>query len=198
MIARAPRPLPDSVTTVSAQDLRPAIAALAIAALASLAAVLATRGWLRRLTGLITIALGAGTAVIASGGVTAADALAGAGRAGASPATGGGAGTAAGSVTAGNGGAAASGSIAGFPVHVLLGGTGWRVLIIGGAVLIVAAGVAVVALARRLPVMSGRYERRTMPAAPAERGQQGRPRAAATSMWESLSAGGDPTMTGPD
>ncbi len=160
--------------------------------------MLATRGWLRRLTGLITIALGAGAAVLASGGVTAADALAAAGRAGASPATGGGAGTAAGSVTAGNGGAAASGSIAGFPVHVVLGGTGWRVLIIAGAVLIVAAGAAVVALARRLPVMSGRYERRTVPAARAERGQPGRPRAAATSMWESLSAGADPTMTGPD
>ncbi len=198
VVVRAPRPLPDSITTVSAQDLRPAVAALAVAALASLAAVLATRGWLRRLTGLITITLGVGTAMAAIGGVTAADALAAAGRAGASPATGGGAGTAAGSVTAGTGGAAASGSIAGFPVHVVLGGIGWRVLIMAGAVLIVAAGVAVLVLARKLPVMSGRYERRTSSAARARQGQPGRPRAPATNMWESLSAGGDPTMTGPD
>src|SRR5262249_12780185 len=52
VIVRAPRPLPDTVTSVSAQDLRPAIAALAVAGLASLAAVLATRGVLRRMTGL--------------------------------------------------------------------------------------------------------------------------------------------------
>ncbi len=62
VIVRPPRPLPATVTVLSAQDLRPAIAALAVAALASLAAVLATRGLLRRLTGLVAIALGAGIA----------------------------------------------------------------------------------------------------------------------------------------
>jgi uncharacterized membrane protein (TIGR02234 family) len=195
VVVRAPRPLPDTVTSVSAQDVRPAIAALAVAALASLAAVLATRGVLRRLTGLITVALGAGVAAMSAGRVSAAAALA-AGRSGSSPATGSGAGTAAGSVTAGNGGSSA-GSIAGFPVHVVLGGTGWRVLLIAGAVLIVAAGLAVVVLARRLPVMSGRYERRGSRASGAESGPSATPRAAA-SMWESLSAGADPTATGPD
>ncbi len=198
VVVRAPRPLPDTVTAVSAQDVRPAITALALAALASLAAVLATRGLLRRLTGLITIALGAGVAVSALGQVTAAAALAAAGRATTSPAYGSGAGTAAGSVTAGNGGPAVSGSIAGFPVHVVLGGTGWRVLMIAGAALIVAAGAAVVILARRLPVMSARFERRAEPASRSSHAPAGRPRAAATSMWESLSAGTDPTMTGPD
>jgi uncharacterized membrane protein (TIGR02234 family) len=213
VVVRAPRPLPDSVTIVSAQDVRPAIAALAVAALASLAAVLATRGLLRRLTGILTIALGAGVAATALGPVTAAAALAAASRAGTSPASGSGAGTAAGSVTAGNGGSAAPGAVAGFPVHVVLTGTGWRVLMIAGAVLIVAAGLAVVVLARRLPVMSGRYERRAMPAPPGRREQPGRQRGeltradeprdeppeppAAASMWESLSAGADPTA-GPD
>jgi uncharacterized membrane protein (TIGR02234 family) len=198
VVVHAPRPLPDSVTAVTAQNVRPAIAALALAALASLAAVIATRGLLRRLTGLITIALGAGVAMSAVGKVTAAAALSAAGHAGASAASGAGAGTAAGSVTAGNGGSGSAGSIAGFPMHVMLGGTGWRVLMLAGAVLIVAAGAAVVVLARRLPVMSGRYERRGAAASPSPQVQPGRPRAAATSMWESLSAGGDPTAAGPD
>ncbi|HEX6931355.1 MAG TPA: Trp biosynthesis-associated membrane protein, partial [Streptosporangiaceae bacterium] len=197
VVVRAPRPLPDSVTTVSAQDVRPAIAALALAALASLAAVLATRGLLRRLTGILTVALGAGVAATAFGPVTAAAALAAASRAGASPASGSGAGTAAGSVTAGSGGPATPGTVAGFPVHVVLTGTGWRALMIVGAVLIVAAGLAVVTLARRLPVMSGRYERRSAPAAPGQPARPGRPRAVAASMWESLNAGADPTA-GPD
>jgi uncharacterized membrane protein (TIGR02234 family) len=197
VVVHAPRPLPDTVTSVTAQNVRPAIAALALAAMASLAAVIATRGLLRRVTGLITIALGGGVAVSALGKVTAAAALAAAGRAGSSAASGAGAGTAAGSVTAGNGGSGASGSIAGFPMHVVLGGTGWRALMLAGAVLIVAAGAAVVLLARRLPVMSGRYERRVASPPPSPLSQAGRPRAAA-SMWESLSAGRDPTATGSD
>ena len=198
VVVHAPRPLPDTVTTVTAQSLRPAIAALAVAALASLAAVIATRGVLRKLTGLVTIALGAGVALSALGNVTASAALAAAGRAGSSPATGAGAGTAAGSVTAGNGGSAAAGSIAGFPMQVVLGGTGWRVLMIAGAVLIIVAGVAVVVLARRLPVMSGRFERRAAQASRGPQGQADRPRGTAASMWESLSVGGDPTATGRD
>jgi uncharacterized membrane protein (TIGR02234 family) len=198
VVVHAPRPLPDTVTTVTAQNLRPAIAALALAALASLAAVIATRALLRRLTGLITIALGVGVAVSALGNVTAAAAVAAAGRAGSSPTSGAGAGTAAGSVTAGNGGSAGGGSIAGLPMHVVFGGTGWRVLMLAGAVLIVAAGAAVVLLARRLPVMSGRYERRAVSAPANPQGPPARPRAAAAGMWESLSAGGDPTATGPD
>ena len=64
--------------------------------------------------------------------------------------------------------------------------------------LIVAAGVAVLILARRLPVMSARFERRAEPASRSAHAPAGRPRAAATSMWESLSAGTDPTVTGPD
>jgi len=196
VIVRAPRPLPDTVTSVSAQDLRPAIAALAVAALASLAAVLATRGVLRRMTGLITVALGAGVAVLAAGQVTAGAALAAAGHAGASPASGSGAGTAPGSVTAGNGATGPTGSLAGLPVHVVLGGWGWRALIIAAAVLVVAAGAAIVVRGGRLPVMSGRYDRQAGSAAAAVERRPERPRHAA-SMWESLSAGADPTA-GPE
>jgi Tryptophan-associated transmembrane protein (Trp_oprn_chp) len=174
VVVRAPSPLPDTVRAVSVQDARPAIAALAVAALASLAAVLATRGVLRRLTGLITVALGTGVAASAAGRVTAAAAVAAAGRNGISPASGSGAGTAAGSVTAGNGAAAPLGSLGGFPVHVVLGGTGWRALMIAGAVLIAAAGIAVLVRAGQLPVMSGRYDR--PPRSPRSPGSPGSPR----------------------
>jgi uncharacterized membrane protein (TIGR02234 family) len=197
VVIHAPRPLPDTVTTVTAYNVRPAIAALAIAALASLAAVIATRGLLRRMTGLITVVLGAGVAVSAMAGVSAAAVLAAARHANSSPA-GGGAGTAAGSVTAGNGGSTATGSIAGFPMHVVLGGTGWRLMMLAGALLIVAAGIAVIVLARRLPVMSGRYDRQRAASAPMRPQQTVRPRPATAGMWESLSAGSDPTATGPD
>src|SRR5258707_4864689 len=152
VIVRAQSPLPDTVRSVSVQDVRPALAALAVAALASLAAVLATRGVLRRLTGLISVALAAGVVAIAVGRVTAAAALAAAGRDGASLPSGSGAGTAAGSVTAGDGAAAPLGSLGGFPVHVVLGGTGWRALISSGAVLIAADGFAFLGRAGQPPV----------------------------------------------
>jgi hypothetical protein len=226
VIVRPPRPLPATVAELSAQDLRPAIAALAVAALASLAAVLATRGLLRRLTGLITIALGAGIAVLGAAKVTSAAVIAAAGRSGASPASGSGAGTAAGSVTAGTGSGGTVGSLAGFGSHVVLGGSAWRAAIVAGAALIAAAGLVVLVRARRLPVMSGRYERPAGPGAavagpgavPGARppdvtrpgGQAGSSsaadhagpgsrtgtsgvRPASASMWESLSAGADPT-----
>lgn len=210
VIVRAPSPLPDTVRAVSVQDVRPAVAALAVAALASLAAVLATRGILRRLTGLITVALGAGVAAIAAGPVTAAAALAASGRNGTSLASGSGAGAAAGSVTAGNGAVAPPGSLAGFPVHVVLEGAGWRALMIAGAVLIVAAGIGIIVRAGHLPVMSSRYDRSARPRrAVGETAGSGTTGSATTgsgttgsattsgattgSMWEALSAGADPT-----
>jgi uncharacterized membrane protein (TIGR02234 family) len=204
VVERPPRPLPATVTAVSAQDLRPAVTALAVAALASLAAVLATRGFLRRLTGLLTAALGAATALLGAGTVTPAAVLAAAGRARGSPA---GSSASAGSVTAGSGQPTAPGSLGGFPARVLFDGSAWRVLMIAGAMLVITAGIVVVARAGRLPAMSGRYDRPPLPAA----GQAGAARAGGMdadsaissgrdagrpggeSMWESLSAGGDPT-----
>jgi uncharacterized membrane protein (TIGR02234 family) len=206
----APRPLPASVTPVTGQDLRPAIAALAIAALASLAAVLATRGLLRRITGLITVALAVGIAILAIPAVTQAQVLSAARSSGATPAAGSGAGTAPGSVTAGSGGGGTGGfSLAGFPVRVDFGDSGWRAVMIIGAVLLVAAGIVVLIRASRLPAMSARYERPARqgdgPASggePASEPSAGpvasagpdQPRIpAGSAMWESLSAGEDPT-----
>lgn len=189
VVVHAPRPLPDTVTAVSAQDVRPAIGALAIAALASLAAVLATRGLARRVTGVLTMALGAGIALLALEQVSRAAVLAAAARGGAAPATGAGAGTAAGSVTAGAGGGAV-GSIGGFPARVALAGGGWKALMVAGAIVVIVAGLAALIRARSLPAMSARYERSPRPAA-----SDRRPKA--PTMWESLSAGADPT-TGPE
>jgi uncharacterized membrane protein (TIGR02234 family) len=192
VIVHAPRPLPDTVTAVSAQGVRPAISALAVAALASLAAVLATRGHLRRVTGVITMALGIGIVLLAVGQVSRAAVLDAAARGGASAATGAGAGTAAGSVTAGPGGGAV-GSIGGFPARVMLEGGAWQALMVAGAILVIAAGLAAAIRARSLPAMSARYERQPKQSRP---GQGQAPRKAPT-MWESLSAGVDPTA-GPE
>jgi Tryptophan-associated transmembrane protein (Trp_oprn_chp) len=206
------RPLPATVVVLTGQDLVPAVAALAVAVLASLAAVLATRRLLRRITGLIVTGLGAGIALLTAGRVSAADVLAAAQR-GAGPAAGPGAGTAPGSVTAGGGIASggsggATGPLAGFPAHVLLAGAGWRGLAVGGALAVAAAGIMIALRANRLPVMPGRYDRpgrRAGEAGPArgaarvgtDAGSAGSARDAQTadaaSMWESLSAGHDPT-----
>src|SRR5262249_62271487 len=93
--------------------------------------------------------------------------------------------------TAGTGAAGQAGSLAGLPVHVVLGGWGWRALIIAAAALVVAAGAAIVVRGGRLPVMSGRYDRQAGSAVAAVVRRPDRPRQAAT-MWGALSAGGDP------
>jgi hypothetical protein len=184
VIVRAPRPLPATVTAVSVASLRPAIGALAVAVFASLAAVLATRGVPRRLTGLITCVLGAGIALLAAGKVTQGAVLTAAGRAAAAPAAGAGAGTAAGSATAGSGQGTPAGSLAGLGSRVLFSGSAWQLLVVAGAILSIAAGIAIVVLATRLPAMSGRYERPRATAGPA----------AEASAWDALSAGADPTV----
>lgn len=192
VVVAAPHPLPVTITPVSAQDLLPAASALAIATLASMAAVLATRGALRRITGLITAALGAGVAVTVGARLRAGDVLIAAGHANLSPANGAGGGIAPGSTTTGTNGGNASGSLAGFPAHVEFAGSAWRVLVLVGAALIIIVGCAIVARAGRLPAMSSRYERTARPAVSL----------AGASMWDSLNVGADPTATpadaGPD
>jgi uncharacterized membrane protein (TIGR02234 family) len=198
----APRPLPGSDVPVTGQDLVPAAGALAVAALASLAAVLATRGPARRLVGLLLAGFGIGIAATVSAGITAADAIAavagGSGPAGTAGSAGG-----AGSVTAGS--AAAGGAqggapaIAGFPAHVVMTSFPWRALALAGAAAIIAAGLLVAWRAANWPVMSSRFD------AP----ERARPRQAAptagrvpaagdtATIWESLSRGEDPTDGGP-
>jgi len=194
----APKPLPASVVTDSGASLLPYADALAVAALACLAAVIATRRWLRRIAGILLAALGASLAVAVSTGLSSSSAIAAAaGTAG--PATGAGAGTAAGSATQGGSqGGSVAPAVSGFAAHVAFHAGGWQAMAFAGCLAIIGAGLAIAWRARVLPEMSGRYE---SPAAaspePASAASQGLPAAAdAATMWESLSRGEDPTSAG--
>jgi uncharacterized membrane protein (TIGR02234 family) len=195
----APRPLPSGVATETGQDLVPAADALAVAALASLAAVVATRRLLRRIAAGVLAAFGAGIAAAVGTGISAAHVLATAAGGGAGTGTGG---TAAGSVTAGSvAGVAGSGPgtepVTGLSGHVVFAAFPWHWLALLGAAGVVAAGAIMAWRADRLPVMSSRYERPAVPAASpagaAGPGEQDRAGRDAATMWESLSRGEDPT-----
>jgi uncharacterized membrane protein (TIGR02234 family) len=212
----APRPLPAGSVAVTGEQLVPAADALAVAAIASLAAVLATRRLVRRITGIVLAGLGAGIAVTAGAGLSAADVIAAAaGSAGQSVSTGAGSGP--GSVTAGAGQPGPGAPLAGFAGHATLSALGWRDAAVAGALAIVAAGILVAWRASRLPVMSSRYDRAPDPAPtdpapldpaaldpaapdpaaadqPALAGPGRRlPPGEMASLWESLSRGEDPT-----
>jgi len=192
----APRPLPGSDSAVTGQDLVPAAAALAVAALASLAAVLATGGIARRLTGLAMAGFGAGIAAAVSLRVTAADAIAAVSGNAASPGAAG-SGTA-GSVTAGGAHGGGAPPVAGFSAHVVMTALPWHLLALAGAAAITCAGLLVTWRAGRWPVMSSRFDAperiRPRPASPAAPGLAA---GDAATMWESLSRGEDPTRGGP-
>jgi uncharacterized membrane protein (TIGR02234 family) len=194
----APKPLPSSVATETGQDLVPAAGALAVAALASLAAVLATRRLLRRVTGVVLAGFGAGIAAAVGTGISTANviAAAAAGGSGSGGAAGGAAGSAgAGSVTAGSASGNGSALVAGFPGRVDFAAFPWHVVALAGAVALIAAGVLVAWRSERLPVMSSRFDSPAVteasPAAAAQRPERaGRDTA---TIWESLSRGDDPT-----
>lgn len=192
----APRPLPPGVVTETGQELVPAADALAVAALASLAAVVATRRALRRITGVLLAGFGAGIAAAVGTGISAANVLAtAAAGAGSGSAA---AGAAAGSVTAG---AAPSGTggavpVTGLPGQVVFAAFPWHGLALAGAAAVVAAGVVVVWRAGQLPVMSSRFDRPAAAGTPvtAEARPRKRPGGDAATIWESLSRGDDPTV----
>jgi uncharacterized membrane protein (TIGR02234 family) len=190
-----PKPLPPSVVTETGQELVPAADALAVAALASLAAVLATRRVLRRITGVLLAGFGAGIAVAVGTGISAANVLATA-ASGAGP--GSGAGATAGSVTAGAapGGSGSGLPVTGLPGHVVFAAFPWHALAVAGAAAVVAAGVVVAWRAGRLPVMSSRFDRPAAAGTPvtAAAGPPRRPGGDAATIWESLSRGDDPTV----
>jgi uncharacterized membrane protein (TIGR02234 family) len=175
-----PRPLPAQQISVTGQQLVPLASALALAALACLAAVIATRSTARRVAGLLLAVLGAGAAVAARAGVSASGVLAAAQANAASGALGG-------STTGGTspGGASHAIVIAGSSGQAIMAGLPWPAAAVGGAVAIVLAGLATVWRGPRWPVMSARFERT---------GQSSTRRAAdSAAMWESLSRDVDPT-----
>jgi uncharacterized membrane protein (TIGR02234 family) len=196
-----PKPLSPQVVNVSGADLAPLAGALAVAALAGLAAVIATRGVLRRVSGVLLAVFGAGAGVAATASVTAASVLSAAAGHVASPESAAVSG-AAGSTTGGSSGGAAV-VVSGAAGHAIMTGTPWRVAVLAGALLVFLAGLATALHGPRWPVMSARYELpRRQSSGAAGSSAQGAARAASpararagdsASMWESLSGGEDPT-----
>jgi uncharacterized membrane protein (TIGR02234 family) len=191
-----PRPLPASTVSVTGAAMVPYADALVVAALASLAAVLATRGVWRRICGLILAAFGV---ALAASSFTISPAAAIAAAAGAiGPASNPGAG----SVTQGNGAASGVPDVAGATPHAALSAVGWQVLVLVGALAMVTAGLLVVSKAASLAVMSSRYDAPSgsgtvAPQPEADSSQAaGRLRADSASVWEALSRGDDPTAGG--
>jgi uncharacterized membrane protein (TIGR02234 family) len=179
-----PHPLPASRVAVSGQDLVPAAGALGLAALAGLAAVLATRGLVRRIVGGLLAAFGVAIIASVSLPVTAAQV-----RGAAVGATTAQAGSVPGGSTVGSGATPGSGGsgVAGLSLasHVEMAAFPWRWAVLVGGLLVLGTGMLVAWRGTRWPVMSSRYER------PASR----KPPAATdpASLWESLSQGLDPT-----
>src|SRR5271154_1549280 len=134
-----PRPLPAQEISVTGQQLVPLAGALGLAALACLAAVIATRSVARRVAGALLAALGAGAAVAAGAGVQASGVLATA-QADAA------AGPLGGATTGGTspGGASHAVLIAGSHGQAIMVGAPWQAAAIGGGVAIVLAGLAAV------------------------------------------------------
>ena len=148
-----PRPLPAQDIAVTGQQLVPLASALALAALACLAAVIATRSVLRRAVGVLLAVLGAATAAAVLASLRASAVLAAARASALSGPLGG-------STTSGapSGGAVHEIVVAG-PGQVIMAGVPWRAAAIAGAIAIVLVGVATAWRGPRWPVMSARFER---------------------------------------
>jgi uncharacterized membrane protein (TIGR02234 family) len=189
-----PKPLSPQVVDVSGSDLVPLAGALALAALAGLAAVIATRGTLRRAAGVLLALFGAGAGAAVLTSVTAATVVSVAASKVASPESAAISG-AAGSTTSGSPGGGSL-VISGSAGQAIMTGTPWHAAVLAGALLIFAAGLATALRGLDWPVMSARYD------APGTRAAGGGSRAGArrggqpgdaATMWESLNEGEDPT-----
>jgi uncharacterized membrane protein (TIGR02234 family) len=180
-----PRPLPPSTVSVRGQDLVPAAGALGLAALAGLAAVIATRRVVRRLVGGLLAAFGVAIAASVAMPLTSAQV-----RSAASGTSGAGPGTIGSTIGGGSPGSSGGSGVAGVSVasHVLMAAFPWRWAVLLGALLVIAAGGLVAWRGATWPVMSSRFDpapdRRPVSADPA-------------TLWESLSQGIDPTDLDP-
>jgi hypothetical protein len=166
VIYAAPSPLPSGSVSVSGQNLRPGAGGLALAALACLAAVIATRGLARRLAGLAMAGLGAWAGWLVSAPVHAAAVIsAAAGQASSGEFAGG-------SLPGGNsaiGGGTGSGG-GGLPAigaasHVVLATFPWRSAAVAGAIVVIAVGLVTAWRGPGWPVMSSRFDRPDTPGA---------------------------------
>ena len=182
-----PRPLPAQDIPVTGQGLVPLASALALAALACLAAVIATRSLVRRAVGVLLAVLGAGTAAAVLASLRTSAVLAAARAAALSGPLGG-------STTSGtpSGGSVHEIVISG-PGRAIMAGAPWRAAAVAGAVAIVLAGLATAWRGPRWPVMSARFQGGSGGMGPPGRGGS-RGVAPPEDMWESLSRDVDPTV----
>jgi uncharacterized membrane protein (TIGR02234 family) len=188
-----PKPLSPEVVNVSGADLVPLAGALALAALAGLAAVIATRGVARRVAGVLLALFGAGAGAAIMTSVSATTVVSVATSKVASPESAAVSG-AAGSTTSGTSGGGAL-VVSGSTGHAIMTGTPWHVAVLIGALLIFLAGLATVLRGADWPVMSARYDAPGGHQADETAADTGGPRPAdSASMWESLSGGDDPTQ----
>lgn len=193
-------PLPAAAVPVSGQDLVPATGALGLAALAGMAALIATRGLPRRVVGGLLVIFGLAIAVTVALHVGAHEVLAAAHSAAVSQA---------GSVISGGSGISPGTFGGGAPGvtetgRVMMSGFPWRVLAAAGGVAVAAAGVLTAWRGTMWPGMSARYDRPAAGAAAVARTGSGDSAAARepgsdpAGMWELLSRGVDPTASRPD
>ena len=194
------KPLTAEVVDVSGTDLVPLAEALALAALAGLIAVIATRGVARRAVGVLLALFGAGAGAAVLTAVTAKTVVSVAAGKVASPESAALSGTAAGSTTSGSSGSGAV-VVSGSAGHAIINGTPWQAAVIVGALLIFAAGLGTALRGQDWPVMSARYDApgaRDAAGADGAAGQGSTARKSdAASMWESLNGGEDPTEDDP-
>jgi uncharacterized membrane protein (TIGR02234 family) len=182
-----PHPIPEQDYAMTGLSLIPLASALAVAALACLAAVIATKGVARRVIGALLAVIGGYAAVTVTASVTAAAVLATAQNA--SSVAGSGTG---GSTTGGTTSGPGSGIlVSGTPGHAVMTGLGWHAVAAVGALAIVLAGLATLWRGPDWPVMSARFERPTRAAAVARKTDS-------ATMWESLSRDVDPTAGADD
>jgi uncharacterized membrane protein (TIGR02234 family) len=176
-----PHPFPAQDIAVTGQNLVPLAAALAIAALACLAAVIATKGLFRRVAGVLLAAIGAAAVTAGIATVTSAAVLAAAASAASGSFTSAGGSTISGSGTS----SGASGLIGGAAGHASIAVLPWQAAAVAGALAIALAGLAVAWRGARWPGMSAKYNRagQPPPTDPAD----------SATMWESLTRDVDPT-----
>ena len=181
-----PHPFPAQDIAVSGQKLIPLASGLAIAALACLAAIIATRGLARRAVGGLLTLIGIAAVVTATAAVTSGAVIA------AATSTDPSAGAFSYTVTGGaNSGGTAWSTLSAVGVasgHAVITGLPWHAAAVIGALVVVLAGLATIWRGTAWPVMSARYEQ------PAERAARLAEQDSAT-MWESLSRDVDPTVT---
>lgn len=165
------RPRPDDVLDVSGRTLDSASTALALVALAGVVAVLATRGVLRRIVGVVVALVGAGLIWRA---VESFDAV--------------GTGRARRLVLDQHRTVGASAAPPRVEVHTV-----WPALVLACGVLVLLAGLFIAWRGHRWGAMSARYENRAVAEDAARTAAQENPQKAAASLWTALERGEDPT-----